>query len=87
MARKMNPAFAKIVNQKFTPSETLAAVIGKASVTRGQAVKRLWDYFKRHKLNKGREIRADAALRPLFGKPKITMFEVGKILKKHIKPA
>ena len=84
MARKMNPKFAAIVNQKLTPSAVLAEVIGAKPITRGQAVKKLWDYFKKHKLNKGREISADATLKPLFGKPKITMFEVGKILKKHL---
>lgn len=69
---------------KFTPSATLAAVIGSAQVTRAQALKKLWDYFKKNQLNKGREIIADSILAPLFEKEKITMFEVGGILKKHL---
>lgn len=84
MARKMNPAFKKMAMKPFNPSATLAAVIGPKPISRPQAVKKIWDYFKKHKLNKGREISADALLKPLFGKPKITMFEVGKILNKHL---
>lgn len=84
MARKMNPAFKAMAMKPFQPSDKLAAVIGAKPISRPQAVKKLWDYFKKHKLNKGREISADDALKPLFGKPKITMFEVGKILKKHL---
>lgn len=88
MVRKMNPKFAAAVNKKLQPSATLAAVIGKAPVSRAQSVKKLWDYFKKHKLQdkvNRRNINADALLKPLFGKPQITMFEVGKILKKHLK--
>ena len=90
MARKMNSAFGKIVKMKFAPWETLAAVIGKGRVTRGQAVKKLWTYFKKHKLQdkkNRRNVNADEKLRPLFGKAQITMFEVPKILKKHLKKA
>jgi chromatin remodeling complex protein RSC6 len=78
--RKVPAAFLK----KFTPSEKLAAVIGAGQVNRAQALKKLWDYFKANKLNKGREISADEKTKPIFGKPKITMFEVGGILKKHL---
>jgi DNA topoisomerase-3 len=82
--RKMNPAFKAMAMKPFQPSAALGAVIGEKPISRPQAVKKLWDYFKKNKLNKGREISADALLKPVFGKPKITMFEVGKILKKHL---
>jgi chromatin remodeling complex protein RSC6 len=72
---------------KFTPSEVLANVIGSGTITRQEALKKLWDYFKKNKLNKGRDISADEKLKPLFGKDKITMFEVGKILKDNLTPA
>ena len=76
------------LNQKLTPSKELSDVLGSSgSVTRAQAVKGLWDYVKEHNLqnpqNK-REILADDKLQPLFGKKKITMFEVGKILNSHL---
>ncbi len=85
MARKMNPAFAAMVKKQYKPSPALAAVIGNKPISRPQSVKKLWAYFKKNKRNKGREIFADAKLKPLFGKSKITMFEVGKILNKHLK--
>ena len=72
------------LTQKLKPSQQLADIVGSSQpLSRAEAVKRLWDYFKKHKLqnpkNK-REIIADDKLRPLFGKDKITMFEVGKIV-------
>jgi chromatin remodeling complex protein RSC6 len=85
MARKVNPAFMAAMKKEYKPSEILAAVIGDKPITRPQATKKVWDYFKKHKLNKGREISADEKLKPLFCKPKITMFEVGGILNKHLK--
>jgi chromatin remodeling complex protein RSC6 len=52
------------------------------------ATKKMWDYFKKNNLqdkkNK-RNINADEKLKPLFGKSQITMFEVGKIIAKHLK--
>jgi chromatin remodeling complex protein RSC6 len=78
--RKLPVAFMA----KLTPSAKLSEVVGSKPLTRQQALKGLWDYFKKHKLNKGREISADATLKPLFGKDKITMFEVGKILKVNL---
>ncbi len=75
------------LDKLYKPSAGLAAVIGPDPITRGQATKKIWDYFKANKLNKGREISADDKLRPLFGKEKISMFEVGKILNGHLTPA
>jgi chromatin remodeling complex protein RSC6 len=72
------------LDKKYKPSALLATIIGQVSITRGQATKMIWDYFKSHKLNAGREISADDRLRPLFGKDKINMFEVGKILNGHL---
>ncbi|HZP62290.1 MAG TPA: SWIB/MDM2 domain-containing protein [Terriglobales bacterium] len=76
------------LNQKLKPSDKLSAVLGDSGpVTRADAVKRLWDYVKEHDLQNPknrREILADDKLRPLFGKEKITMFEVGKILNSNL---
>src|SRR5437763_17186680 len=76
------------LNQKLTPSRKLADVLGSSDpVSRAEAVKKLWDYVKKQDLqnpeNK-REILADENLKPLFGKDKITMFEVGKIINSHL---
>jgi len=76
------------LNRKLKPSSQLAEVLGSSQpVSRAEAVKGLWDYIKQHDLQNPenrREIMADDNLRPLFGKDKITMFEVGKVLNSHL---
>ena len=76
------------LNQKLKPSKQLAEVLGKeAPVSRADAVKGLWDYVKKRDLQNPtnrREILADEKLRPLFGKDKITMFEVGRVVNDNL---
>ncbi len=82
--RKPNPAFMK----PLTPSPVLAAVIGSGNFPRTQVVKRLWDYIKKHKLQDAtnrRNINADDKLKALFGKNTVSMFEMTKIVSKHLK--
>src|SRR5688572_28592065 len=82
-ARKPNAAFMKAL----TPSSTLAGVIGSSAVPRTEAVKRIWDHIKKNNLQDGanrRMINADEKLRPLFGKDQISMFDLAKILSKHL---
>jgi len=69
------------------PSEALAAVIGPEPVARTQVIKKLWDYIKANGLQDAadkRSINADAKLLPVFGKPKVTMFELAGIAGKHL---
>jgi upstream activation factor subunit UAF30 len=77
------------LNQKLQPSEKLAEIVGSSEpLSRADAVKKLWDYFKSHNLQNPenrREILADDKLRPLFGKDKITMFEVGRIVNENLR--
>ncbi|PIS09958.1 MAG: hypothetical protein COT73_11860 [Bdellovibrio sp. CG10_big_fil_rev_8_21_14_0_10_47_8] len=82
--RKPNPAFMR----PLTPSATLAAVIGSGDMPRTQVVKKLWDYIKKHKLQDAanrRNINADDKLKALFGKSTVSMFEMTKIVSKHLK--
>jgi chromatin remodeling complex protein RSC6 len=82
--RKPNPAFMK----PLTPSATLAAVIGSGDMPRTQVVKKLWDYIKKNKLQDNvnrRNINADEKLKALFGKSVVSMFEMTKIVSKHLK--
>lgn len=83
-ARKPNAAFMK----SFTPSAELAAVIGPTAVARTEVVKKLWVYIKKHNLqnpkNK-RNILADDKLSKVFGKKEVTMFELAKLIGKHLK--
>ena len=82
--RKPNAAFMK----PMTPSETLASIIGKGPFPRTEVTKRIWDYIKKNnlqdQLNK-RMINADQKLKELFGKAKVSMFEMTKIIGKHLK--
>ena len=83
-SRKVNPALMK----PLQPSKELAAVVGSDTLPRPQVVKKVWDYIKSHDLqnptNK-REIRADDKLRAVFGKDKVTMFEMNKHIAAHLK--
>lgn len=72
----------------LTPSAELAAIVGAAPVARGEAVKRVWDYIKKHNLQDSkdkRRINADAKLKRVFGRDSCTMFEMNKYLAQHLK--
>ena len=69
-------------------SDDLAAVVGKGPMPRSEVVKGLWVYIKKHNLqdpaNK-RNINADAALKKVFGgKGVVNMFEMTKLVSKHL---
>jgi len=69
------------------PSAELAAVIGAEPVPRTQVIKKLWDYIKANGLQDAqnkRAINADDKLKPVFGKPQVTMFELAGIVGKHL---
>jgi len=82
--RKPNPAFMK----PMKISEELAKVVGSKPLPRTEVTKELWAYIKKNKLqdtvNK-RNINADANLKAVFGgKKKVTMFEMTKLVSKHL---
>lgn len=77
------------LQQPLQPSAELGAVVGSGKITRGDVVKKVWDYIKANNLqnpaNK-REILADAKLKAVFsGKDKVSMFEMNKHLAQHLK--
>lgn len=76
------------LQQPLTPSAELGAVVGTAKIARGEVVSKMWEYIKAHKLqnpeNK-REILADDKLKKVFGKDKVTMFEMNKHIAAHLK--
>jgi upstream activation factor subunit UAF30 len=84
-ARKPNPAFMK----PMQPDDALAAVVGGKPIPRTEITKKLWAYIKRNNLqnpSNKREIMADAKLKPLFGgRNKVNMFEMTKLVSKHMK--
>ena len=75
------------LQQPLQPSPQLAAVVGSGTLSRGEVVSKVWDYIKKNNLqnpqNK-REIIADEKLKPVFGKDKVTMFEMNKHLARHL---
>jgi chromatin remodeling complex protein RSC6 len=76
------------LQKPLTPSDTLAAIVGAAPLPRGQVVAKVWDYIRKHNLQKPtdkRVIIADAKLKPIFGKDECTMFEMNKYLAAHLK--
>jgi chromatin remodeling complex protein RSC6 len=84
-ARKPNAAFMKPVQ----PSAALSEVVGSKPIPRTEVTKKLWQYIKKNKLqdpkNK-RMIKADPALKTVFGgKAVVNMFEMTKLVGKHLK--
>jgi chromatin remodeling complex protein RSC6 len=83
--RKPNAAFMRPVQ----PDATLAAVVGSSAIPRTEITKRLWAYIKKNGLQDAKErrmINADANLKAVFGgKTKVSMFEMTKLVGKHVK--
>jgi chromatin remodeling complex protein RSC6 len=84
-ARKPNAAFMK----PMTPSASLAEVVGSKPIPRTEVTKKLWAYIKKNKLQDAknrRMIKADDALKTVFGgKATVNMFEMTKLVNKHLK--
>ena len=82
--RKPNAAFMK----PLTPSSALAEVVGAKPLPRTEVVKKLWAYIKKNNLQDAtnrRQINADDKLRAVFGKGKVTMFEMNSLIQPHLK--
>jgi upstream activation factor subunit UAF30 len=83
--RKPSAAFMKPVQ----PSAALSEVVGSKPIPRTEVTKKLWAYIKKNglqdKKNK-RMIKSDDALKPVFGgKATVNMFEMTKLVSKHLK--
>jgi chromatin remodeling complex protein RSC6 len=82
--RKPNPQFMKPVQI----SEALATIVGSKPIPRTEVTKKLWVYIKKNKLQdtvNRRNINADANLKAVFGgKTKVSMFEMTKLVSKHL---
>jgi len=84
--RKPNAAFMA----PMQPSATLGAVIGDKAMPRTDVTKKIWDYIKKNGLQdkaNRRMINADDKLSKLFGKKQVSMFEMTKLVSKHLSPA
>ena len=81
--RKPNAAFMKPVQ----PDASLSAVVGNKAMPRTEVTKKLWAYIKKNglqdKKNK-RMINADDNLKAIFKKGTVNMFEMTKLVSKHL---
>lgn len=72
----------------MTLSPELEAVTGKGPMSRGEVVKKIWEYIKKNNLqnpSNKRNILADDKLKPIFGgKSEVTMFEMTKLVSAHL---
>jgi chromatin remodeling complex protein RSC6 len=68
-------------------SDALAAIVGSKPIPRTEVTKKLWVYIKKNKLQDSvnrRMINADAKLKAVLGKLKVSMFEMTKLVNKHL---
>jgi upstream activation factor subunit UAF30 len=75
-----------MLSMPLRPSFELSAVVGSAPLTRADAVSKVWHYIKERKLQnpqRKREIMADEKLQALFGKNRVSMFEMNNLLYRH----
>jgi chromatin remodeling complex protein RSC6 len=71
-----------------TPSAALSEVVGSRPLPRTELTKKLWVYIKKNGLQdqkNRRMINADDRLRPIFGKSQVSMFDMTKLVSKHVK--
>ena len=83
--RKPNAAFMKPV----TPDAALSEIVGSKPLPRTELTKKLWAYIKKNNLQdkkNRRNIHSDDALKAVFGgKALVNMFEMTKLVSKHVK--
>ncbi len=82
-ARQPNAAFMKAM----TPSPALGAVIGAMAVPRTEVTSKLWAYIKKNNLQDPkakRFINADDKLKEVFGKSRVDMFEMTRLVQGHL---
>ncbi len=83
--RKPNAAFMKPVQ----PDASLSGVVGTKPIPRTEVTKKLWAYIKRNGLQDKKKrtmINADDKLKTVFGgKKTVTMFEMTKLVSRHLK--
>ena len=81
----------KTANSKFmapvNPSPALAEIVGAKPLPRTEVTKKLWAYIKKNNLQDKKDkrcINADDKLKPIFKKAQVTMFEMTKLVSKHL---
>ncbi|MFY7842579.1 MAG: SWIB/MDM2 domain-containing protein [Rhabdochlamydiaceae bacterium] len=87
MAKEKAPAATSKFMAPLAISDDLAAVVGKGPMPRTEVTKKIWEYIKKNKcqdpVNK-RNIVPDEKLAKVIGKKTINMFEMTKLISKHL---
>jgi chromatin remodeling complex protein RSC6 len=81
--RTPNAAFMR----PMTVTDALAKIVGSKPLPRTQVTKKLWQYIKKNKLQdkvNRRMINADENLKKVLKKAKVSMFEMTKLVSKHL---
>jgi upstream activation factor subunit UAF30 len=77
------------IAMEVTPDAALGTIVGTAALTRADLTKKIWIYIKKNGLQDSknrRMINADDKLKPVFnGKGQVSMFEMTKLVNKHVK--
>lgn len=79
---------SKLMQQSYTLSSELQAIVGGRSMTRPQVVKKLWQYIKAHRCQDAknrRMINPDKKLACVIGSRPVDMLKLAGLLSKHIK--
>jgi chromatin remodeling complex protein RSC6 len=90
VARRPNRGYQNL-HRRFFVDDVLRAIIGRAMTTRPEAVRLVWNYIKRHNLQKpenGRIILPDQRLGALTGEPGVEFngFKMMTHIQRHILP-
>lgn len=76
------------IHAPVQPSKELGAIVGTDALPRSQVISKVWNHIKKNNLQNPenrREILADDKLKKIFGKDKVTMFEMNKHISAHVK--
>merc|ERR1719316_848599 len=86
-SKKKALAMKKAGKGLFAPkklSDALAAICGKKAAPRTEVTKLVWTYIKKNKLNNGRTITPDAALKKVFPAASLDMLKMPAHISKHL---
>merc|ERR1712072_1633262 len=87
-ASKKNAAAMKKAGKGiFAPkklSESMAKICGAKTLPRTEVTKKIWVYIKKNKLNDGRTIKPDAALKAIFPVASLDMLKMAGYVSKHL---
>merc|ERR1719389_611778 len=86
-SKKKALAMKKAGKGLFAPkqlSDALAAICGKKVLPRTEVTKLVWVYIKKNKLNEGRTIKPDSALKAVFPVASLDMLKMPGHISKHL---